>query len=208
MQDEEEVNRSPFHIFKNFIEGIMKKIFLKTALITMAGVCVMAGSAMATPITGGLSMTGSWIPVLADETPTTIPLSTGIDFGGWNENAIDNTFVVTTTSGSFIGLGGTIGSINNFQFVSFVPAALWSVGQFSFDMDSLAYNKESVGGNHSLTVTGYGTLSAAGFDDTPGSWILTSQGADGDNFAWSASADTDMYSGPQIQDSSLSCAQT
>lgn len=175
----------------------MKKIFLKTALITMAGVCVMTGSAMATPITGGLSMSGSWIPVLADETPTTIPLATGIDFGGWNENATDNSFVVTTTSLSFIGLGGSIGNINNFQFDSFAPAALWSVGQFSFVMDSLAYNKESVGGNHSLTVTGYGTLSGTGFDDTRGSWILTSQGADGDNFAWSASADTDIAPVPE-----------
>lgn len=176
----------------------MKKIFLKTALITVAGVCVLAGSAMATPITGGLSMTGSWTPVLANGTPTSIPLSTGVDFNGWNENATDNSFVVTTTSGDFLGLGGnTSGVINNFQFESFVPAELWSVGEFSFVMESLSYEKESSNSNHTLIVSGLGTLSAAGFDDTQGSWILTSQGADGTNFAWSASADTDIPSVPE-----------
>jgi len=169
----------------------MKKIFLKTALITMAGVCVLAGSAMATPITGGLSMTGSWTPVLADQTATTIPDATGIDFGGWYEGAADNSFLVTTTTGSYLGLGGnTSGIINNFQFDSFVPAALWTVGGFSFAMDSLSYSKGVHDNNNSLTVRGSGTLSAAGFDDTPGSWILTSEGADGANFAWSASADS------------------
>lgn len=167
----------------------MKKIFLKTALITVAGVCVLAGSAMATPITGGLSMGGTFTPVNGDYQATTIPLSTGIDFGGWNENADDNTFDVKTTSGSFTGLGGYIGSVNNFQFESFSSSPLWSVGGFSFVMDSVSYTKGAGNGDNSLTVRGLGTLSAANFDDTTGSWILTSQGAAGDNFAWSASAD-------------------
>jgi hypothetical protein len=169
----------------------MKKIFLKTALITMAGVCVLAGSAMATPITGGLSMTGSGTPILADGTGTTIPFATGIDFGGWYQGATDNSFVVATTTGSYVGLeGNTSGIINNFQFDSFTPMTLWSVGTFSFVMDSVTYKKVIGDNNNTLTVRGLGTLSADGLDDTPGNWVLTSEGAGSANFAWSATADS------------------
>jgi hypothetical protein len=172
------------------------KIFLKTALITVAGVCALAGSAMATPITGGLSMGGTFTPVDMYYNETTIPLSTGIDFGGYNENASDNTFDVKSTSGSFTGLAGYIGNVNNFQFESFVSAPLWSVAGFSFVMDSVSYTKGTGNGDNSLTVRGLGTMSAANFDDTPGSWILTSEAAAGDNFAWSASANAEPVPEP------------
>ncbi|MBV5316365.1 MAG: hypothetical protein JZU50_01015 [Desulfobulbaceae bacterium] len=62
---------SPIFSLKNLWEGIMKKQFLKTALITMAVVGVMSGSAMAITapapmLEGGLSMTGAWNPIDID----------------------------------------------------------------------------------------------------------------------------------------------
>ena len=50
----------------------MRKQFLKTAFIALAGVGLLAGSAFAVPITGGLSMTGTWLPIDAYENQVTI----------------------------------------------------------------------------------------------------------------------------------------
>ena len=61
----------------------MRKQFLKTAFIALAGVGLLAGSAFAVPITGGLSMTGTWLPVDAAGIQATIPDATGIDFGAY-----------------------------------------------------------------------------------------------------------------------------
>lgn len=174
----------------------MKKQFLKTALLTIAVVGVLAGSAMAAPITGGISMGGSWTPVFfatdGSVTDTTIPEANGINFGGYYDGApIDNSFMVKTSTGSFSGLSGkTTGIINNFQFDSFTPVLtpLWSVEGFSFVMSSLVYDKDVYNGNNTLIVSGLGTLSADDFDDTLGSWTLTSEGAGSANFAWSASS--------------------
>jgi hypothetical protein len=176
---------SPIFSLKNLWEGIMKKQFLKTALITMAVVGVMSGSAMAITapapmLEGGLSMTGAWNPIDIDGVETTIPLSTGIDFSGWFDGvgAPDNTFLVTTGTGSFAALGGNIsGIINDFQFDTplVTESLLWSVGGFSFTMSSFEFEKDIVDGNNDLHVYGLGTLSATGFADTPGQWNFTGQ---------------------------------
>jgi hypothetical protein len=171
----------------------MKKQFLKTALVTIAVVGIMSGSALAAMLEGGLSMTGSWTPVDVGGGATTISASTGIDFGGYLSNQTDNTFQVTTATGDFniAGMVGTIGTIHNFQFAtpSTPVVPLWTAGNFSFDMSSLTYSKADVGENsYRLAILGKGTLSAAGFDPTPGIWSFTAQGADDTNFSWSASA--------------------
>jgi len=178
----------------------MKKQFFKTALMTIAVVGVVSGSALATQITGGIGMTGVWNPVTDVGVTTTIPLSTGINFGPFSSDATtDNTFLVADTSGSFNAIpkdiygefpGLRTGTINDFQFVSFVPVLtpLWSAGGFSFVMSSLTYEKD-LDDNNALVVRGEGTMSGNGFEVTPGSWILTSQGARGSNFAWSGSAE-------------------
>jgi len=182
------------HLFfhKKIQEDAMKKQYLKTALITMAAVGIMSGSAMALPmIDGGLSMTGTWTPIDSLGVATTIKESTGIDFGGYFSNQADNTFQVNTGTGDFENLIGEVGTINNFQFatpsVPIVP--LWTVGIFSFDMDSFTYSKNVVEtSSYRIAINGFGTLKAEGFEPTPGMWSFTGQSADNANFSWSASA--------------------
>ena len=88
----------------------MRKQFLKTAFIALAGVGLLAGSAFAVPITGGLSMTGTWLPIDAYENQVTIMDATGIDFtsGGYDGGVLlpENTFEVSSASGSFTGIAG------------------------------------------------------------------------------------------------------
>ena len=174
-------------------EGIMRKQFLKTALITVAGIGLLAGSALAAPIVGGLSMTGTWTPVYASGAQATIPEATGIDFGHYLQGfGNDNTFQVSSVSGDFTGMVGTIGTINNFQFISFTPIdPLWTAGIFSFAMtETLLVEKNVTATSNGLSVYGAGTISADGYDDTPGYWNFTGQGGGNTNFSWSASAGT------------------
>ena len=126
----------------------MKKSFFKCIALAAVGSFCVAGSALALPIiTGGLSMTGTFTPVDDNDVAITIPTSTGLDFGGYIFGVGDNTFQVTTRTGSFVSLApGSIGTINNFHFNPFSGsvAPLWSVGEFSFDMTSLSYGKETI----------------------------------------------------------------
>ena len=168
----------------------MKKSFFKCIALAAVGSFCVAGSALALPITGGLSMTGTFTPVDVNGSATSIPYSTGVDFGGWNSVAlVDNTFLVTTATGSFAGLAGrTDGNINNFQFDSPSVSPLWSVGDFSFNMTSFSYGKEAIDGNSRIDIYGTGILNAASFDPTPGVWNFTGQGVNEANFSLSASA--------------------
>lgn len=169
----------------------MRKQFLKTAFIALAGVGLLAGSAFAVPITGGLSMTGTWTPIDKNGVKALIPDATGIDFGGYLQGLTDNTFQVSSASGSFEGLVGEIGTIQTFQFVSFSPLnPLWEVDDFSFAMTSLAYGTVPSGGGEDLYVYGIGTITHPEFEATPGDWSFTGQGAEGANFSWSASVAT------------------
>ena len=168
----------------------MRKKLLKTALMAVAGVALLTGSALAAPIIGGMGHTGTWTPIDADEKPTTIPLATGIDFGGYldDESFSGNTFQVTSASGTFRNLGmvGKIGTINNFQFAS-TNVPLWNLDNFSFVMTSLSHKKSGQGDGSQLLTYGTGTISAPGFNETPGYWNYSGQGASDANFSWSAS---------------------
>ena len=168
----------------------MRKQFLKTAFIALAGVGLLAGSAFADQIEGGLSMTGTWTPINASGAEVAIPDATGIDFNGWVQGQEENTFLVSTRTGDFEVLAaGAIGEITSFQFNAFTPVdPLWSVGGFAFVMDSWDYNVDSIkAGGPYLDIYGVGTVSGNGFDPTPGDWSFTGQGADSANFSWSAS---------------------
>lgn len=171
----------------------MRKQFLKTAFIAVAGIGLLAGSALAAPIVGGLSMTGTWTPIDAAGAQASIPNAKGIDFGNYLQGlGADNTFQVNTASGDFAGLVGSTGTINNFQFISFTPIdPLWTVGNFSFAMtETLLVEKNITATSNGLSVYGAGTISADGYDDTPGYWNFTGQGGENTNFSWSASAGT------------------
>lgn len=167
----------------------MRKQFLKTALMAVAGVGLLAGSALAVPITGGMGHTGTWAPI-ANGLTATIATATGIDFGKYLdiEGIEDNTFLVTTASGSFYGMAGDIGNIKNFQFNPFTPNnTLWELNGFTFIMTTITVDATAQELGSKLNLYGTGMMSAIGYDDTPGVWNFSGQEVDDANFSWSAS---------------------
>lgn len=177
----------------------MKKTFVKSLVLAFAGSLLAAGSALAISlpsITGGVSLTGSFKPVDIDGNLTTLLLATGIDFGGYyNTFPTDNTVFVTSGTGSFDGLAGTVGEINNFQFASAIAPGtpLWSAGIFSFDLDSLVVTKHTA---DSLDIAGVGTLHGDGYADTAGRWVFGGQEVNA-NFSWSSSNGADAAPVPE-----------
>ena len=177
-------------------EKSMKKTMLKSLALAVVGSMCAVGAANAAMLEGGLSMSGSFIPVDAKGDLTSILLATGIDFGPMYTGGVDNTFGVVTATGDFDVLNPnsgdpqTTGTINNFQFDPFVALGtpLWLVGGFSFEMSSLTSDTIPKAGSYDLTIYGLGTMTAPGFEPTPGIWNFTGQGAGGTNFSWSASA--------------------
>jgi len=162
----------------------MKKTFLKSFALSAIGLLCVTGSVLALPmLDGGLSMTGSFIPIGAEGAQVPIMDSTGISFDG-------SSFLVTTATGDYASLVGSTGMINDFYFIPSSPITpLWSVGGISFAMTSLEYDKRALPNNsHDIEIFGTGVLTATGFEDTPGYWNFTGQGADNANFSWSASS--------------------
>ncbi len=162
----------------------MKKTFLKSLALSAIGLLCVAGSALALPmLNGGIGMTGSFIPV--DNEGLQVPIfdSTGVSFDG-------SSFLVTTATGDYASLAGKTGIINDFIFVPSSPITpLWSIDGISFAMTSIAYDKRALPNNsYNIEIFGAGIVTAAGFEDTPGFWSFTGQGADNANFSWSASS--------------------
>jgi len=80
---------------------------------------------------------------------------------------------------------GTSVTITAFSFEPFAPpiAPLWSfsVGEvdYQFDLSTLVVSRTTVGENHFLNLSGVGTASITGFDDTLGDFAFTAQQAVG-----------------------------
>lgn len=177
----------------------MKKTLVKSLALAFVGSLLVAGGALAIPlpsITGGTSLTGSFKPVDINGKLTTLLSATGLNFGGYfNTIPTDNTLLVTSGTGSFDGLAGTVGTINNFEFGSAVAPGtpLWSAGAFSFDLDRIVVTKHTA---NSLDIEGFGTIHGVGFADTAGSWVFGGQDVNS-NFSWSSSAGPDAAPVPE-----------
>jgi hypothetical protein len=63
---------------------------------------------------------------------------------------------------------------------------LWSVGGFKFELGSLAVTNQAT---DSLALSGTGTLSKTGFEDTNGTWVA-SFNTSGTSFTWSSSTNS------------------
>ena len=129
----------------------------------------MIGSAQAAVIEGQLDFIGA----------------AAIDREGGQYVSIDylyDPFVALATGdyAAYINLGNIVNVIDpiNFSTIS-LPETIWSVGLFSFALESISINDGT-------TVGGNGTISADGFDDTDGFWSFTSQGTDDGLFSFSA----------------------
>lgn len=151
----------------------------KTALCA-AALAVLAGPALAAPITGNIQFTGSSQPLGA------------VDFV--NTGTVEILDVeVESADGDFAAAGIVDGDPAIFNDIfyrqdPFVPFTLWNVGGFSFELETVTILTAQP---QVLVLSGSGTVSAAGagFDDTPGDWLFTSQGP-GTSFSFSSGTDS------------------
>ena len=144
---------------------------LSKTILTVVAVGLLSGGlfcqqAQATPITGDITFGGV---VTFDSTS----LSLATQVSTWNLS------IVTSDSGSF----SSIPILSNVTMTApwiFNPSTptipLWQVGGFTFDLTSSTIVTQTT---TFLNITGVGTISAAGFTTTPGTWSFTVSNADG-----------------------------
>lgn len=137
--------------------------------------------ASAIPITGDLQLIGS--AQLTDGTNQTndVTQATTIDFLG------DMAFFFAGT-GDFSTISDPLGSITDFAFAPAFSGPVidfWTIGGFSFDLNSLDSLVLTTAGNDItfINMVGSGVISAAGFDDTAGFWTLSGD-TSSVQFAW------------------------
>ena len=159
------------------------QILISTLLLSMAM------EVTAIPISGEIGMGGNFIAVDSNCGATGTAVATGIDFD-------PNLFIVNSATDDFSGVG-FIGSIKDFQFaplgindgfggVTAVSSIIdfWTIDDFSFELTSVTQGFTNDPDTF-LVLEGMGTISAAGFDDTSGTWSFTGD-TTGGTFSWSA----------------------
>jgi len=144
---------------------------MKGYLGTFAAVSMLllAGAANAAPIQGDITFLGAWQPKAADGvTNTNVANAAHIQFVG--------DVVVREAIGDFDGAAGTMATYTNFTFNPFAGpiAPLWTVTvggtTYSFALERVNVSLQS---SNQLGLSGSGTLSAPGFDDTEFAWTFS-----------------------------------
>lgn len=140
---------------------------MKKALLAILAATVFGSmSANADFITGSIAFTGDWLPTGG----TGIGDATGIDFTSDIEvQGATGDYAVIPTDGSVPAM------FNDFTFDPFASNnPLWSVTYngvtYTFSLSAIGIDFQSA---TSLVLSGTGTLSATGFDDTAGTWVFT-----------------------------------
>jgi len=169
----------------------MKRILMGAA----AAVALLAASAnfaSAAPIIGNINFFGEFQPTINGTATQNMALANGIDFlpiGGGSGSL--QTLSANGDLAAFANLSG--GSIADFSFDPFSAIANFYTisngggGTLSFSLTGLSalLQNESF-----LNLKGTGTISATGYDPTPGTFNFTGQSSDGASqtatFSWSA----------------------
>lgn len=156
---------------------------LKT--VALAGVlAILAGPAFSAPITGTVTFGGVAEP------------AGGTDFVSADTVTFPSA-LVTFANGDFANAGiggGDPAAFNDITFRSATPVTpftLWTVDGFTFEVDTITIlNEATLAGTPTfLDLAGTGTISASGFDDTPGTWsVSTDSNAKGPVLAFSSTA--------------------
>ena len=140
------------------------------ALALAATAAFFAPTSQAAFINGNMSFNGGGVsPLASNGTAITIPSATpiaGLDFLG---TATVSPFGTDGDYSSAIG-GNVTFVMDPYYFSN--AGLLWSAGMFDFYVSS-AFGVER---SNTLDVFGTGVVKAPGFDDTPGTWVLTTQG--------------------------------
>lgn len=162
-----------------------KSFLLSAALAVTASLFLTPTTSSAVEITGGISFAGGYTPDDSDLT-----LATRVTFGPT---------VVLDSNGDFTLPIFTPVAMADYlewepSFTVSPSNPLWSVGDFSFDLTSLAVTAES---STSITLNGLGVVKHADFDDTDGNWVATFN-TSGNTFSWSASSSSVPDGGTSI----------
>jgi len=158
----------------NMNKTIKRTLFAAVALLG-AGVTLEAA-----PITGSITIRGG-----AELNSGSVNTATQVT--GWlNGNGAAPT--VVSRSGSFAGfvpVGATVTMAAPWNFNSGPLPALWSVGGFTFNLTASSVVMQA---NGFLNVSGTGTITGTGFNNTPGSWKFSTQNPPANGvFSFSAS---------------------
>ncbi len=177
----------------------------------VASALALAPRADAATITGSISITGAYIPVIAANCDTqadcqatgmtSIGAATGLDFTSNNNvtsPGVAGAYQVVGATGSFTEIsagiiGGDLGliqdlsltgtTVNGFRATPIVNFEVDTTGPaFSFDLANLTVNQSG----DQLALSGTGTLHLQGFDDAPGQFVFSSQGIGTGTFSFSA----------------------
>ncbi len=175
---------------------------LKRLLIigVVVSALALATSAQAAPISGAVSLSGNWVPVVVPSgAATSVGLATGVDFilgGNTPTPGVPGSFSVLNGVGSFAGLtacflcgtiqdlsltGVTAGSYASVPITGFQSVTSGGL-TFSFDLTTLTVVDQTVS---TIDLLGTGVAHLTGFDDTPGLFIFSGQGTSG-SFSFSA----------------------
>ena len=175
----------------------MKKQILKSALLAMAGVGLLAGGAMATQIIGTVTLTGnvSLLTSASGSVVTDWDDAKYIDFLDYDSYANDNLGLITGGLLNGIDLAGKVVQMQDFSFYPFSSVTpLWSQVDtgFSFDLTdihSFGTTTLTVGSStlNYFIISGTGSIKGAGYESTPGVWSLTTQGTTASSqLSWSS----------------------
>jgi len=145
-------------------ENKMKKTII--GLFFVVTILMMATSAMATPITGEINFVGNLILLGG----TSLNTATGIDFKV-------PSYVIETTSGVYDAIPDlTHATFQDFSFAALPVVPLWTLTYNGVTYD---FDLSSITAITATEITGTGTLGATGFEDTVGTWVLTTQTGSG-----------------------------
>ena len=154
--------------------------FTKSCTLSLV---LLSPAVFAMPVVGTLEMTGGYS---ITETATTAHIDFGSFFTG------DDTFTVTGATGDFSPALNQVGAITDLDLdLTGSPACVdctvtnfYTVDAFSFDLLSLEITANDA---NNLNLAGIGSISAAGFENTAGTWSFTSDRAGDGLFSWSSS---------------------
>ena len=163
--------------------------FRRTAMAAAVTTMLLAAgsnAAHAVPINGTINFRENGTALLtggAGQNGYNTAVATGVN---WANNV--GNIQVTTFTGNITGLTAytTTGNLSDFTFnPSTAVNPLWTMGGYSFAATSFSI---AVQNSSFLNVSGVGTMSKAGFDNTAGTFTYTANATGLDSFSWAASS--------------------
>jgi len=162
----------------------MKKTLLKSVFVALAGLGLVAGNALSTPINGVIQLTGQ----VTLTGGTSFQTATGIEFLEAVGDLHLDQALVSDASFTLAPTKGLTATMQDFQFSPFVANnPVWSVDGFSFAMNSITYDSNN---GTFLNLAGTGTISGNGYDATVGTFTFSTQNTGDVDFSWSGSTST------------------